>query len=92
MRCLVIDELYIEVLDHVYDDGRDRRSVLAMALVCRLFSIQAKKRLWKDLPSIAPLFALLLHPGTIDNHLYPGAAVLDDLTVRRERDLWEKSR
>ncbi|KAJ3551767.1 hypothetical protein NM688_g4517 [Phlebia brevispora] len=60
-RCLVIEEIFEEIVSQVYDDGNDKCTLSALSLTCKAFEPVATRFLWRDLRSEAPLVKLFNH-------------------------------
>ncbi|KIP05898.1 hypothetical protein PHLGIDRAFT_119454 [Phlebiopsis gigantea 11061_1 CR5-6] len=59
-HALAIDEVFMIILEYLYDDGRGRRSLASLAQTATFFTGPALAVLWKHLPNSRPLISVLL--------------------------------
>lgn len=72
--CLLVDEIFDQIVRHVYAAGSGKGSVASLAATCQSFHVPAIRVLWEKMDSVVPLIKTLP----------------DDIWVEREmKSLWD---
>lgn len=58
-RCLLIAEIFDQIVRHVYSSGSGEGSVASLAATCKSFHVPAICVLWEKMVSVAPLVETL---------------------------------
>lgn len=62
---LLNDDILQVIVDYVYSCGKDRATLLALALTSKELTNIALERLWHEQESIRPLLTILAHSDSI---------------------------
>ena len=72
MRCLFVDEIFQPVVEFLYDRGKGKNSVVALACTAKAFTQTALGRIWRDIDSIdefTPVLAANVPGGEVETFL-----------------------